>query len=110
MLAFLIQKNVWLQLDLTLGARVKRLCGVMLTPTPLLIGDVGAAVKIHLVIQPCRSIHLILTGTFTGMKDVHEKSEKTITISFSLFHDLDCASFRFTLIDWLDLLYLVDSN
>jgi len=74
-----------------------------------MLGVVGAAVNIQLVLQVLQGINLIITGTFTSMKNVHKKSENS-TLSLSLFHNLDCALFQFTLIGWLDLLYLVNSN
>ena len=66
MLAFLLQKNAWLQLDLTLHALVVRLCGVI--PTPLLLGDAGAVVT-HLALHGPRIIIPITTGTHVSLRN-----------------------------------------
>jgi len=60
-----------------------RLCGVIHTT---MLGVVGAAVNIQLVLQVLQGINLILTGTFTSMKNVHKKSEKTahLVLAYSI--------------------------
>jgi len=69
-----------MQLCLTLNALVVRSCGVvgvfLSLGVVLGVGDAGAAVKIQLVLQIIQAIHLIHSGTFTGMKNVSKKSEK----------------------------------